>query len=247
MVDRPNLFVKIPGTEAGFPAIRKLVSEGISVNVTLLFSPEAYRKSALAYIEGLESFVSKGKNPSLVTSVASLFVSRLDTLIDRELDEVCQSAVSPLSSERARALRGKAGIANARIVYQIFREIFAKEDFARLAARGARLQRPLWASTGTKNPEYSDVLYIESLIGPDTVNTLPIETLYAFLDHGTVRRSIDMGDGTSVTGTDSPFQKWGRISGIYFGEETSIPVVMKGGSHACDVDFGCRKGRCSRF
>lgn len=238
MVDRPNLFIKIPGTEAGFPAIRELVSEGISVNVTLLFSPGAYRKSALAYIDGLESFVSKGKDPSLVTSVASLFVSRLDTLIDRELDEVCQSAVSPLLSERARTLRGKAGIANARIVYQIFREIFARESFARLSARGARLQRPLWASTGTKNPEYSDVLYVESLIGPDTVDTLPIQTLDAFLDHGTVRRSIDMGDmGTSVTGADSPQSVLDKISRLGLSVESVYSRLLQEGIAGFDTSY----------
>ncbi len=238
MVDRPNLFIKIPGTEAGFPAIRELVSEGISVNVTLLFSPGAYRKSALAYIDGLESFVSKGKDPSLVTSVASLFVSRLDTLIDREFDEVCQSAVSPLLSERARTLRGKAGIANARIVYQIFREIFARESFARLSARGARLQRPLWASTGTKNPEYSDVLYVESLIGPDTVDTLPIQTLDAFLDHGTVRRSIDMGDmGTSVTGADSPQSVLDKISRLGLSVESVYSRLLQEGIAGFDTSY----------
>lgn len=235
MVDRPNLFIKIPGTEAGFPAIRELVSEGISVNVTLLFSPEAYRKSALAYIEGLASFVSKGKDPSRVTSVASLFVSRLDTLIDRELDEIRQSDVSPLLSERARTLRGKAGIANARIVYQIFREIFAREDFARQAARGARIQRPLWASTGTKDPAYPDVLYIDNLIGPDTVNTLPLQTLYAFLDHGTVRRSIDTP--SSLAEQESPQSVLDKISCLGISVEGACSRLLQEGISGFDASY----------
>ena len=191
VIDRPNLLVKIPGTEEGMTAIRDLISEGVSVNVTLLFSPESYRRSAQAYIEGLESWVGKGKNPAEVTGVASLFVSRIDTAVDRRLERIRVESDDQALSRKAAEIRGKAGIANAQVVYQLFCDIFGDMPFSRLAKRGANLQRPLWASTGTKNPEYSDVLYVEGLIGADTVNTLPLPTFRAFLDHGKVERSID--------------------------------------------------------
>ncbi len=191
MIDRPNLLVKIPGTEEGMTAIRQLISEGVSVNVTLLFSPESYRRSAQAYIEGLESWVGKGKNPADVTGVASLFVSRLDTAVDRRLERIQIESNDPALSRKASEVRGKAGIANAQVVYQLFSDIFGGMPFSSLAKRGANLQRLLWASTGTKNSEYSDVLYVERLIGTDTVNTLPLQTFRAFLDHGKVERSID--------------------------------------------------------
>ena len=191
MVDRPNLLVKIPGTPEGIPAIRQLISEGISINVTLLFSPDAYRKAAMAYIAGLRDYVSKGHNPARVHSVASLFISRLDTLVDRKLEEIAASATDPTLAKKAAGLLGMAGIANTQIVYENFEKLFDKETFGDLASHGARVQRPLWASTGTKNPKYSDVLYVQNLIGPDTVNTVPAETLRAFADHGKAIRTID--------------------------------------------------------
>ncbi len=191
MIDRPNLLVKIPGTEEGISAIKNLVGEGISVNVTLLFSPELYRRSALAYIEGLESWMGKGGNPSEITGVASLFVSRIDTAVDSRLERIRAESDDPSLSRKAAEIRGKAGIANAQLVYQLFEDLFGDIPFSSLAKRGANPQRPLWASTGTKNPDYSDVLYIERLIGADTVNTLPLSTFRAFLDHGKVERSID--------------------------------------------------------
>ncbi len=191
MVNRPNLLVKIPGTQEGIPAIRQLISEGISVNVTLLFSPEAYRQSAQAYIDGLKAYQTSGGDPSKVRSVASLFISRLDTLIDKKLDGLASSASDPANSQKAKSLRGKAGIANTRIVYELFGTLFASAAFGSLAKAGATVQRPLWASTGTKDPAYPDTLYVDNLIGPDTVNTVPLETLRAFADHGTVARTID--------------------------------------------------------
>ena len=191
MVDRPNLLIKIPGTPEGIPAIRQLISEGISVNVTLLFSPEAYRQSAQAYIDGLTAYRGAGNDPSRVRSVASLFISRLDTLIDKKLDALSSGSSDPSVSKKAKDLRGKAGIANTRIVYELFGSLFSSSDFKALAKAGASVQRPLWASTGTKDPAYPDTLYVDNLIGPDTVNTVPLETLRAFADHGTVARTID--------------------------------------------------------
>lgn len=191
MIDRPNLLVKIPGTEEGIPAIRSLVGAGISVNVTLLFSPQSYRRSAQAYIEGLEAWVAKGRDPSRVAGVASLFVSRLDTEVDRRLERIRSESEDPSLSRKAGELRGKAGIANAQVVYQLFEDLFGDLPFAPLEKIGARVQRPLWVSTGTKNPDYSDVLYVERLVGADTVNTLPLPTFRAFLNHGRVERTID--------------------------------------------------------
>ena len=180
---RPNVFIKVPATAEGVPAIRRLIGEGISVNVTLMFNRKHYREVANAYLGGLSDLAAKGGDLSRVHSVASFFVSRVDTLIDKRLDA---KAAGAAGAEKAQllALRGKAGLANSRVVYQDFREIFGAEPFTSLRAKGARLQRPLWASTGTKNPAYSDLLYVENLVGPDTVNTMPEKTLDALLDHG---------------------------------------------------------------
>ncbi len=191
MVDRPNLLVKIPGTPEGIPAIRTLISEGISINVTLLFSPDAYRDAAMAYIDGLREALSRGHNPARLHSVASLFISRLDTLIDRQLGEIAAQSTDKAVINHATALLGKAGIANTQIVYEHFGDLFEKGPFRELTRKGARVQRPLWASTGTKNPKYSDILYVQELIGPNTVNTVPSETLRAFADHGKATRTID--------------------------------------------------------
>jgi len=173
-VDRPNLMIKVPGTPAGIPAIEELIASGVNVNVTLMFSMSHYEAVARAYIKGLEL----SADPSQVASVASFFVSRVDTMVDKALE----SAGTP----EAKALLGKIAIANSKVVYRRFQEIFHGEGFAALRQRGARVQRPLWASTGTKNPAYSDVLYVENLIGAETVNTLPPDTLDAFRDHGRV-------------------------------------------------------------
>lgn len=191
-VGRPNVMVKVPGTPEGALAIRRLIAEGINVNVTLLFSIQAHELVMEAYQAGLEDRVAAGGRVDRVTSVASFFVSRVDTAVDRQLEELA-SAAPAAAAEAMRALRGKAAIANARLAYRAFRRRFGGDRWARLAARGAMVQRPLWASTSTKNPAYRDVMYVEQLIGPDTVNTLPPATLEAFRDHGVVGRTVDAG------------------------------------------------------
>jgi transaldolase len=177
-IDRPNIFIKIPGTSEGFPAIEESIAAGINVNVTLLFALKSYEDIHMAYIRGLERRVQAGEPIDDIHSVASFFVSRVDTAVDAQLPE-------------GSPLRGKAAVANAKLAYQRFLEITASDRWRALAAKGATVQRPLWASTGTKNKEYSDVLYVDELIGPDCVNTMPEGTIAAFLDHGTVRRTVD--------------------------------------------------------
>jgi transaldolase len=191
LLKRPNVFIKVPATPAGVPAIRRLIGAGVSINVTLMFNRKHYRDVAAACIGGLSDFAAKGGDLSRVHSVASFFVSRVDTLIDKSLDDlisgVSRSPRAPRTeTEKAHisSLKGKAGLANSKVVYQDFLESFGNEPFTSLNAKGARVQRPLWASTGTKNPAYSDLLYVENLIGPDTVNTMPEKTLDALLDHG---------------------------------------------------------------
>jgi transaldolase len=180
-VDRPNLMVKIPATTEGLPAIEQLFAEGINVNVTLIFSVSQYCDVAQAYLSGIE----RARDPRKVTSVASFFVSRVDTAVDKALEDV--------GTPEALALRGKAGIANAKLAYLLFREIFSCDQFQKLKNRGARVQKPLWASTGTKNKAYSDVMYIEGLIGPDTINSIPPETLAAFRQHGRAKVTLFEG------------------------------------------------------
>jgi transaldolase len=182
LIDEPNLYVKIPGTAEGLPAIQQMIAEGRSINVTLLFSLERYTEVIEAYLSGLEAHDG---DLSGISSVASFFVSRVDTEVDRRLDEV--------GTDAALALRGQAAVANAKLAYQLFVERFSGPRWQALADRGARRQRPLWASTSTKNPAYPDTLYVDALIGPDTVNTIPDATLEAFDDHGTVARTIDVG------------------------------------------------------
>jgi transaldolase len=189
-VDQPNLLVKIPATVEGLPAIEAMIAEGRSVNVTLIFSLDRYAKVIDAYLNGLERFVAGG-DPSHVASVASFFVSRVDTEVDRRLDAIIAEGGS--RAEQASRLRGKAALAQAKLAYALFRDRFGGERFASLAARGAKVQRPLWASTSTKNPAYPDLLYVDGLIGPDTVDTMPDTTIDAFLDHGTVARTVDSG------------------------------------------------------
>jgi transaldolase len=175
-VDRPNVLVKIPATRLGLPAIEECIARGRSINITLIFSLDRYAAVVEAYLRGLERLVAGGGDPSKVASVASFFVSRLDTEADRRLDALGNTA-----------LQGKLGIANAKLAYRHFERAFAGERWTFLAAKGARKQRPLWASTSTKNPSYRDVLYVEELVGPETVDTIPRETIEAFADHGEVR------------------------------------------------------------
>ena len=178
-IDRPNLYVKIPGTEPGLKAIEDCIAIGRSINVTLLFSLKMHEEAMEAYVRGLERFVEGGGDPTQVRSVASFFVSRVDTETDKRLEAI--------GTEEALALRGKLAIANARIAYENYKDVFSGERWEALEAKGALPQRCLWASTSTKNPEYRDVLYVEELIGPHTVNTMPEETIQAFQDHGEVR------------------------------------------------------------
>jgi transaldolase len=185
-INRPNLMVKIPATAEGVPAIRQMIAEGRSINVTLIFSLDRYADVMAAYIDGMEEHAATPRaDLSQIASVASFFISRVDTEIDRRLDAV--------GSPEALALRGQAAVAQAKLAYQLFRRTFSGPRWEALAARGARVQRPLWASTSTKNPAYPDTLYVDELIGPDTVNTLPDATVAAFSDHGTVSRTIDAG------------------------------------------------------
>ena len=179
----PNLLVKIPATEPGVPAIRQMISEGRNINVTLIFSLDRYNAVIEAYISGLEALSNSGGDVSRVHSVASFFVSRVDTEVDRRIEAK--------SDEKLLPLRGKAAVAQAKLAYQLFLERFAGPRWEALQAKGAHRQRPLWASTSTKNPAYPDLLYVDNLIGPDTVNTMPDATVAAFLDHGTVARTID--------------------------------------------------------
>jgi transaldolase/glucose-6-phosphate isomerase len=189
-VSRPNILIKIPGTHEGLPAIEETVARGIPVNVTLIFSVKRYEEVAQAYIRGVERLVAREKNPGRVASVASFFVSRVDTAVDRLLDEVIPRWPGSPKAETAISLKGRVAVANARLAYARFGEIFSAPRWKELAAKGAKAQRPLWASTGTKNPKYSDVLYVEELIGPHTVNTMPLATIDAFRDHGKVADTL---------------------------------------------------------
>jgi len=189
LVDRPNLMVKVPATPEGIPAVERLISEGININVTLLFSQVAYRKIAESYIAGLEKYAAENDDLSSVASVASFFVSRIDSLVDSQIQEKLKDA-SGEDKTLLESLLGKVAIANAKMAYQIYLEAFSGERWEKLAKKGAQTQRVLWASTGTKNPEYCDVLYIEELIGNDTVNTIPPATWSAFRDHGRLRESL---------------------------------------------------------
>lgn len=182
-VNRPNLMIKVPGTVEGVPAVKQLLTEGVNVNITLLFSLENYEAVARAYIDALQARADLGEPVDKIASVASFFVSRVDTAADKQLDEI--------GTDEAKALKGKAAIANAVLAYEKFEELFSGEQWDALAVKGARVQRPLWASTGVKNPEYPATLYVDTLIGPDTINTAPTATISAFLESGTVARTVD--------------------------------------------------------
>jgi len=188
-VDRPNVMVKVPGTVEGAVAVRQLTANGINVNITLLFAIEAHKSVIDAYMAGLEDRVQAGKDISKIHSVASFFVSRVDTEVDKRLDAAI--AKSPANQETLKSLHGKAAIANAKLAYRLFQSEIASPRWKALASKGATVQRPLWASTSTKNPAYRDVMYVEQLIGPDTVNTMPPQTIDAFRDHGVVARTVD--------------------------------------------------------
>ena len=190
-VNRPNLMIKVPATKAGLPAIRQLLADGININVTLIFSLERYAAVKEAFMAGLEDRLAAGKPVDKIASVASFFVSRVDVNIDARLDKLAQQ--DPANAARYEALHGQAAVANSKLAYRQFEEKFSGPRWEKLAAAGARVQRPLWASTSTKNPAYPDLIYVDTLIGPHTVNTMPPQTLTAFADHGTPARTIDQG------------------------------------------------------
>jgi transaldolase len=191
-VDRPNVMVKVPGTPEGAIAVRRLIAEGINVNITLLFAIEAHERVIEAYLAGLEDRVKARKPIDGLASVASFFVSRVDTEIDKRLDALIAKPGAPqLERERLQLLKGRAAIANAKLAYRLFTQKFSGPRWEALSKQGARVQRPLWASTSTKNPAYRDVMYVEELIGPDTVDTMPPATIDAFTDHGVVARTVD--------------------------------------------------------
>ena len=193
LVNRPNVMIKVPGTEEGSKALRRLIADGLNVNVTLLFAVDAYARVIEAYLTGLEERVKAGGDLHHIASVASFFVSRVDTDVDGRLDVMIRDADDDASRSRLGGLKGKAAIANAKMAYALFQKHFAGERWEKLRAKGARVQRLLWASTGVKNPAYRDVMYVEQLIGPDTVNTMPPATIAAFQDHGDAARTIDRG------------------------------------------------------
>lgn len=192
-LDRPNAMIKIPGTPEGLPAVEQSLADGINVNITLLFGVDSYEQVALRYIAALETRAKAGLPLDRIASVASFFVSRVDSMVDGQLDEKIKAVEGDLERRRLTALLGKAGVANAKIAYAKYQEIFSGDRWAKLAAGGARVQRCLWASTSTKNPDYRDVLYVEELIGPDTINTMPQNTLDAFRDHGIVAATLTTG------------------------------------------------------
>jgi transaldolase len=202
MIAEPNLMVKIPGTAEGLPAIEEMIGEGRNINITLIFSVDRYAEVLDAHAAGLETFAGAGGDLSTVASVASFFVSRVDTEVDRRLDAI--------GTDQALALRGRAAVAQAQLAYALYEERIATARWRDLASKGANPQRPLWASTSTKNPAYHDLLYVDTLIGPDTVNTMPDATVAAFIDHGTVARTVDAGvdearrtmDGLADVGVD---------------------------------------------
>ena len=214
-VDRPNLFIKIPATTEGAPAITDVLAEGISVNVTLIFGLDRYQGVMDAYLEGLERARANGKNLAEIHSVASFFVSRVDTEIDKRLDEIDDPA--------AQELKGKAAVANARLAYQKYEEVFSDDRFRALRAEGANTQRPLWASTGVKNPDYRDTMYVTDLVVPNVVNTMPEKTLNAFADHGEV-------NGDQVTGMyDDAREVMNRLAGLGIDYDDVIATLEQEG------------------
>jgi transaldolase/glucose-6-phosphate isomerase len=189
-VQRGNVMIKVPGTAEGLPAIRQLIGEGININVTLLFAQDVYEKVAAAYIAGLEDLAARGGDLKKMASVASFFISRIDSLVDSKIEDKLKNTTDPKQQALLKSLLGKVAIANGKLTYASYQNIFSGPRWDALAAKGAQTQRVLWASTSTKNPAYRDVLYVEELIGPDTVNTMPPATIDAFRDHGKLRQSL---------------------------------------------------------
>jgi transaldolase/glucose-6-phosphate isomerase len=215
-VDRPNVMIKIPGTAEGLPAIRQAIGDGINVNVTLLFAQEVYEQVAEAHIAGLEDLAKRGGNLKKTAGVASFFISRIDTLVDSMLEDKLKASTDPKQQALLKSLLGKVAIANGKLTYQRYERIFSGPRWQALASQGAQTQRVLWASTSTKNPAYRDVMYVEELIGPDTVNTMPPATIDAFRDHGRLRNSLT----EDVAGAQSVMDDLGK-AGISIKEVTT--------------------------
>ena len=224
IVDRPNLMVKIPGTRAGIPAIEQMIAEGLSINVTLLFAVSMYEQVMEAYLTGLERRVAQGQPIDQIHSVASFFVSRVDTMVDKELESRIQASSSPGEQSQLRELLGKAAIANAKVAYQAFKRVFSSARWEALTAKDANPQRPLWASTSTKNPAYPDTMYIAELVGPHTVNTVPENALLAFADHGVVRGNTVEED---VAGAERVLHRLAEV-GINMQDVTEHRLVDEG-------------------
>jgi transaldolase len=230
-IDRPNLLVKIPATNEGVPAIEECLATGVNINITLIFALSFYERVMEAYLRALERRLDAGDDLKSVNSVASFFVSRVDTAADKLIEAKIQEASSGAEKDHLRGLLGQVANANAKIAYERFLAVFRSERFAKLKAAGARTQRPLWASTGTKNKAYSDLLYVDNLIGPDTVNTLPMATIEAFEDHGVIRRTID----EDVAESHAILDRLGA-SGISLDEITD--KLQKDGVEAFTKSFG---------
>jgi transaldolase len=235
-VDRPNLMIKVPGLKEGVPAIETLLSEGINVNVTLLFAIEAYEAVAWAYIRACERRVAEGKPIDRLASVASFFVSRVDVMIDPMLDKMAAAETDAAKKAKIQGLRGKAAIANARLAYQSFKTIFGDKRFTDLKAHGARVQRPLWASTSVKDKAYSDLLYADALIGPDTVDTMPRETLEAFRDHGTVVATVE----NDIAGAKAALAGLARSGSTSSRSPTSLRT--RASTSSCSRSMPCSRG-----
>jgi transaldolase len=208
-IDRPNLMVKIPATDEGLPAIEESIYEGKNINVTLIFSVQRYRQVANAYISGIERRVAEGKPVDAIASVASVFVSRIDTLVDKLLEDKLNAATEASEKEQYKKLMGNAAVANTKLVYSAYKEIFSADRFVRLTEKNARVQRPLWGSTSTKNPEYDDLKYVNTVIGPDTVNTVPPNTYQTILERSGYTRTVE----TDVKGSAGQIEELNR-SGI---------------------------------
>ena len=219
-VERDNVMIKIPGTAAGLPAIRQAIGEGININVTLLFAQEVYEKVAEQYISGLEDLAARGGNLEKMAGVASFFISRIDTLVDSMLEQKLKSTSDPAQQSLLKSLLGKVAIANGKLTYQRYQRIFSGPRWAKLADKGAQTQRVLWASTSTKNPNYRDVIYVEELIGSDTVNTMPPATIDAFREHGKLRNSLT----EDIPGAEKTMEDLGK-AGISIKEVTDKLTV----------------------
>ncbi len=229
-IDRPNLMVKIPATLEGLPAIEQMIFEGRNINVTLIFSVDRYKQVADAYISGLERRLESGKPIDHVASVASVFVSRIDTLVDSMLDQKRKDASEAVEKSKFEALKGLAAVANTKIVYHAYTEKFSDERFTRLAGKGARVQRPLWGSTSTKNPDYDDLKYVTDLIGPDTVNTVPPNTYQAILEKAQLGNNLE-------TGTDEAFQNIDKLQGAGIDIAYVMEKLEKDGVSAFENSF----------